>query len=156
MKLLIVSDSHGRVSNLITAVEREKPDRVFHLGDMLSDAQRLEMAVPGLVVEQVRGNCDGWVPGDDVRILTVEKVRFLLTHGHRYHAKLGLGGLAAAGREEHVDVVLFGHTHEAMEELAPGGIWLINPGTAGGVGAPAGYAVIVVANGDFRCSLKRL
>ena len=33
MKLLVMSDSHGNVANMLQAVQRENPDRILHLGD---------------------------------------------------------------------------------------------------------------------------
>lgn len=34
MKLLLLSDSHGRVGSLLEAVDRELPDGAAHLGDV--------------------------------------------------------------------------------------------------------------------------
>lgn len=36
MNILVLSDSHGNISNMEEAVEREKPDMILHLGDCLS------------------------------------------------------------------------------------------------------------------------
>ena len=33
MTILVLSDSHGNVGNMIRAVEQVQPDRVLHLGD---------------------------------------------------------------------------------------------------------------------------
>ena len=32
-KILVLSDSHGNLQNMIWAVKKEKPDRIIHLGD---------------------------------------------------------------------------------------------------------------------------
>ena len=32
MNILVLSDSHGNISNMEEAVEREKPDMILHLG----------------------------------------------------------------------------------------------------------------------------
>ena len=32
-KVLVLSDSHGNVGNMIRAVKREEPDMILHLGD---------------------------------------------------------------------------------------------------------------------------
>ena len=40
------------------AVELEKPDMAFHLGDCISDAQDLSSAFPMLDLCYVPGNCD--------------------------------------------------------------------------------------------------
>ena len=46
LKILVLSDSHGCLGNMYDAVEREMPDRVFHLGDHLSDAEDRSNACP--------------------------------------------------------------------------------------------------------------
>ena len=58
MKILVFSDSHGNTDHMLTAVEREKPDRIFHLGDGWDDAQTLHRMFPDIPLEQVPGNCD--------------------------------------------------------------------------------------------------
>lgn len=158
MKILIVSDSHGKVSALRTAVKREQPDRVFHLGDVNRDAERLAEEFPTLLIDAVVGNCDGWATENvpDQLVVTVGGVKFFLTHGHRYHVKMGIGMVVNEGKNLGADVVCFGHTHQAMHELWTGGIWVVNPGSAGGVYAPATYAVAEAENGKVSVMLKKL
>ena len=40
-KLLILSDSHRNIQNMVEAVEIEKPDMIIHLGDHYRDAMQL-------------------------------------------------------------------------------------------------------------------
>ena len=53
MKVLVLSDSHGNIFNMIQAVEREAPRMVFHLGDCWRDGEagiwqlRLFPGLPG-------------------------------------------------------------------------------------------------------------
>lgn len=160
MKILIISDSHGNIAAMKKAVEREKPDRVFHLGDLCADAQRLARAYPELSICTVAGNCDAWGgegdAGPDQLLVTAEGVRFFLTHGHRYHVKLGLGMVVSEGKKEDANVVCFGHTHKALCTTWTGGVWVVNPGSVGGVNAPATYAVAEVKNGEVSVELKEL
>lgn len=155
MKLLIVSDSHGDWRALRRVAEEERPDAVLHLGDLLSDAQKLSIVCPEIPVEAVAGNCDGFFPKEPAeRILSYEGVRFLLTHGHAYGAKSGSAHLALAGRNAGVDAVLFGHTHQAEIQRTADGLWLVNPGTAGGVHAPATCVLAFVEQGNVRFEPK--
>ena len=39
MKILVFSDSHRSVGGMIDAVEREKPQQIIHLGDIMDDAE---------------------------------------------------------------------------------------------------------------------
>lgn len=152
MKILVFSDSHGRLGLMADAIERERPHRVFFLGDHYRDGQALADAYPDIPMELVRGNCD-WDKAPDELIVEAGGVKFLLTHGHRYYVKSGTDGLACAAREKGVDVACFGHTHDALN-MPDHGILLFNPGTAGGIHARAGYGVIVAGDGKYRADLK--
>ena len=155
MKLLIVSDSHGDWRILQTLVEKENPDAVLHLGDHIGDAQKLSILCPHIPVEAVSGNCDGFFPKDGTDlVLSYEGVRFFLTHGHAYGVKSGLHHLSFAGRNAQVDAILFGHTHQACVDKTKDGVWMVNPGTAGGVHAPASYVLAHVKQGKVNFELK--
>ena len=39
MKLLILSDSHGRIERCVEVIERERPQMLLHLGDLVRDAR---------------------------------------------------------------------------------------------------------------------
>lgn len=157
MKILIVSDSHGDTAALRAAIARENPDRVFHLGDMNRDAQRVAASFPALPMDAVLGNCDayGGAEGPEELLTTVGGVKFFLTHGHRFHVKMGTALLLREGLHAGADVICFGHTHRAVCRKQ-NGVWLVNPGTAGGVGAAATYAVAETENGAVAVELKNL
>ncbi len=152
MKILLMSDSHGRYKNMETACLAEKPDLVFHMGDGYGDGRRLQEAFPHIPVKQVPGNCDGglWnVP--EVLVETVDGVMIFATHGHNYGAKYGLLKLELAARERGADVVLFGHTHRAMVEQH-NKLWMINPGT---IRPTTGwsYGVLTLEQGNIDCRI---
>lgn len=152
MKILVFSDSHGRLGLMADAIERERPHRVFFLGDHYRDGQALADAYPDIPMELVRGNCD-WDSAPDELIVEAGGVKFLLTHGHRYWVKSGTDQLVRSAREKKVNVVCFGHTHDALN-MPDRGVWLFNPGTAGGIHARVGYGVILVNQGKFRTELR--
>ena len=153
MKILVFSDSHGRLDLMIDAMERERPQRVFFLGDNYRDGQTLADAYPDVPMELVVGNCDFFAEGPEELLVEAGGVRFLLTHGHRCHAKHGTDRLVDRGTAAGAAVVCFGHTHEALNQPERG-VWLVNPGTAGGVRNRPGYGVITVDNGAFRTELR--
>ena len=152
MKILVLSDSHGRLGLMLDAMERERPQRVFFLGDNYQDGQALADAYPEVPVDRVLGNCD-FCAGPDELLVEVEGVRFLLTHGHRYYVKSRTDRIVDAAKEKGAAVVCFGHTHEALN-MPERGVWLLNPGTAGGIRSRPGYGVILVNDGTFRIDLK--
>ena len=152
MKILVFSDSHGRLGHMMDAMERERPRRVFFLGDCYRDGEALRNAYPDVPMELVRGNCD-WDQAPDELLGEAGGVRFLLPHGHRYYVKSGPDHRTRTARAKGADVVCFGHTHDALN-MPNCGVWMLNPGTTGGIHARAGYGVIEVENGKFRTELR--
>jgi len=133
MRLAILSDSHGNVEDLRSAVAFARPDAAVFLGDCCPDAVLLGRSYPDLPIHMVRGNCDPGVDAPDQLLLELEGHRLLLCHGHRYGVKLGFEGLCRAAREAGADIALFGHTHRAWKERRDG-VLLLNPGSISGRG----------------------
>ncbi len=143
IKLLIFSDSHGAVGDMLDIVEQEKPDEMIHLGDLLRDAQAVSSAFPELPVTMVPGNCDGWTNRKGSLLLERAGVRLLLGHGHQWQVKSTPEPALAQARAMGAQVLLYGHTHRAVCRQE-GRILLLNPGTVGGRGAPASYGVLEI------------
>lgn len=155
MKLLVCSDSHGNLDYMRRAVELERPDQVLHLGDVTRDGQRLLEAFPGLALEQVRGNCDGWGDGfPEEKELFLGGKRIWMLHGHTYRVKLGIGLLTEEARSRGEDVVVFGHTHQPLCFL-DGSLWVMNPGTIRGF-PKATYGLIELEAGKINCRMAEM
>jgi len=127
MKVLVISDTHGNVQRALAAFTLSGPvDTVIHLGDGSDDVEllRVSLDVPFI---HVAGNCD---PGSNAPreiLWECEGRRILLTHGDQYQVKAGLTRLRQRAVEIGSEVVLFGHTHQAVCDNYRG-IILLNPG----------------------------
>ena len=130
MNVLVVSDSHGKVDKLIQAVEQVHPGYVLHLGDCQRDLEKLRQAFPMLPMEGVPGNCDYGSCDQPERLIELGGVRILMLHGHTRGVKSDVMRAVWAARECGAQVLLFGHTHEALCECRDG-LWVVNPGSAG-------------------------
>ena len=125
MKSFIVfSDVHGDYK----AMQKLRPlicenDGAFFAGDGLSCV--LQSNIEKLY--WVAGNCDAY--GDKEQIIEIEGVKILLTHGHLYGVKSGMGKLYYRAKEVGANVVIFGHTHAPLT-CEEDGIMFLNPGTA--------------------------
>lgn len=126
-KILVFSDSHNFVEDMISVTQKERPDMIFHLGDCLGDARELQRLFPEIIVESVPGNCD-YEKVIDVRLLTIENHTIMLCHGHQYHVKDSYLSLEYAALEKGADIVLFGHTHKIHYDCH-NGLWILNPGS---------------------------
>ena len=120
-RILVLSDSHGNVNNMVTAVGRLHPDMIIHLGDCWADAEVQE------------------------RILLIEGKKILICHGHTFNVKAGYLNLEYAAEERKVDAALFGHTHRVFYDKH-NRITYMNPGSIGQppYGIPPSYGVLQV------------
>lgn len=128
MKVLIVSDTHGRDENLETAVNREAPfDMLVHCGDVEGREIYIE-ALAECPCSIVSGNNDFFsdLPREDV--IDIEGNRVLVTHGHYYGVSMEFDQLAQAAKERGCNAAFFGHIHVPVVEKMDG-ILLVNPGS---------------------------
>ena len=154
MKIIVFSDSHGKLDWMIAAMEAEQPDHVFFLGDHERDGWDLSNLYPTIPLNAVKGNCD-WGPGLEEWPVDLGGIRFLLTHGHLVGAKSGQSGLERVGLRASADVVCYGHTHVPDDTLSPCGVRLFNPGTIGGpYGQRKTYGVLTVKGGNLTAEIK--
>lgn len=140
-----LSDSHGnrRIFEKIDGILKEC-DYIFHMGDVIEDAIWLQNRY-GKKVYYVAGNCDGDTSGDE-RIVEIEGVRVLMTHGHTLRVKSTLDELYLEALEKNATVCLYGHTHEKRVEDF-GNAKLINPGSTSLSACPPSYCYLVFTKG---------
>ncbi len=128
MKILIVSDTHGREENLKKVLEKTGAiDRLIHLGDVEGSEDYIR-SLTEAPVSMVAGNNDWYSDLPKEELLTIGRYRVLLTHGHRYYAGMGHEGLMAQAELQKADIVMYGHTHCPC--LAhQGAVTFLNPGS---------------------------
>ena len=154
MKVLVVSDSHGKVDNLIRAVELTHPDYVLHLGDCQRDLEKLRQAFPVLPMEGVPGNCDYGSCDQPERLLEIGGVRIFMLHGHTRNVKSSPMSALYAAKEYGAQVLLFGHTHVPLVDN-DGSLLTLNPGAAGDPLHPT-CGVLTIENDRADVSTLRL
>jgi len=129
MKIIVFSDTHGNLRSVRKVLDSSgEVDMIFHLGDNVKDAVKIQQMV-SCPVKYVKGNTD-FV---DAPIEIIEKFFgkvFFLTHGHTYGIKSNLHRLFYAAQEKNADIVLFGHSHVPYGEEIEGTL-LLNPGSVG-------------------------
>lgn len=89
-KILVVSDTHGRVTRVRWLLRHETADALFFLGDGLYDLEQAltqERLQPPYPMYRVRGNCDIGYPDPAEGLAPFGGVLFFYTHGHLYNAK---------------------------------------------------------------------
>lgn len=128
MRVLIVSDTHGRDDNLEKILDRTPPvDALIHCGDGEGHEDYIA-AIAGCPLFMVRGNNDFF--SELEKELTFELLghKILLTHGHCYGVSMGPERIMEEGLARGVDIVMYGHTHRP-ELIREDGITVLNPGS---------------------------
>lgn len=153
MKVLVLSDSHGRADTLRRAIEAEKPHAMLYLGDGLSDAERMREEYPALFIATVPGNCDWGSLDEPERLIELDGVRILMLHGHTRGVKYNGMNAYYAAKEMETDVLLYGHTHCPLVDY-DGTTYTMNPGSIRYTGT---YGVLVLENGKvLDCGTRML
>lgn len=128
MKILIVSDSHGRNTHLDAAIDKVSPiDLLIHLGDLEGSEDYLTAVLP-CPVEMVSGNNDYFTDIEREKMITIGKYKVFLTHGHRYRVNYDTDIIKQEALQRGADIVMFGHTHRPLIDQS-GPVIAINPGS---------------------------
>jgi putative phosphoesterase len=128
MKILIMSDSHGRTDNLDKVLNKVgNIELLIHLGDFESSADYIE-AVSPCRLEMIAGNNDYFSDYPNEKIIQINDYKVLLLHGHRQRVNFELDTLKNYGLNKGVDIIMFGHTHIPLINIEDN-ITLINPGS---------------------------
>ena len=132
LRILIMSDSHGRNENVELAIAQVREEigefqMLIHLGDV-GDARELE-SLAGVPCYIVRGN-----PDYDAKLLNANVIeagghRIFATHGHLYQVDMRLDLLRFAALENDCDIAMYGHTHVPYLEEDPDDVTILNPGS---------------------------
>lgn len=131
MRILVVSDTHGRCSKLFDVMRKHSDiEIVIHLGDGGTDLDYVRYEFPNRMVYAVKGNCDFYseLPLSDT--LTFENTKIFFAHGHTYNVKMTTDVIEAAARNCGASVCLFGHTHCPLSDYKDG-LYIMNPGSLG-------------------------
>ncbi len=124
MKILVVSDSHGNVGTILTALDREKPDVLIHLGDGLNDLADIKFEGQ---IFAVRGNCDLNGKVKPMAKVEYDKNIILYLHGNEFDLRKNYEKLVDFAYIQGANIVLFGHTHKP-DYFTRKGIIFVNPG----------------------------
>ena len=159
MKVLIVSDTHGRNGGYLDLLENsEKMDMVIHCGDV-EGSEYLISESSGCKTVIVQGNNDYFSDLPREMIVKLGKYKALVTHGHAYYVNMGHEHLVREAKKRKVDMVIYGHTHRPVitEE---NGILVLNLGS---LTYPRQmerkYTYIIMEideNGEVECTLHHL
>lgn len=129
MRILVVSDSHGDVFSLRTAIERQKSaSMIIHLGDGEDDMLACSAFLGGIKQVQIRGNGDFGSSAQAISVEFAAGKRIFCTHGYAQRVKYGDYELIEEARRQNADIALYGHTHVPVNRYEDG-LYIFNPGS---------------------------
>ena len=151
-RIVILADTHvgDRTSEidpaLLRAIETERPDRIFHAGDVCTP-ETIQMLSHIAPTDAVQGNRD-WFMGYRLPMecrSEINGVRVTLAHGHisiwewfLNYVRLFLFGTMSGHRKFQAklakkypdsDLIIYGHIHARQDEVMDG-IRFLNPGVS--------------------------
>lgn len=158
MKILLFSDSHGFIKNMIKVIEdNSDANMIIHLGDYVRDVIRTQELYPLIDFSYVRGNNDFISNVPRERIINIQGKKIFITHGHDYGVKNGYERIIQRAQLLNVDLVFFGHTHRA-KELIDGNRVFVNPGSISvpiGLARPS-YCIIEIDKDKCICEINTI
>lgn len=128
LRILIVSDSHGRNDYVKRAIKQAGAiDGFIHLGDVEDDVEELR-SFAGCPSYIVMGNNDYGLGLPEHLNVTIGGKKIFLTHGHRHGVNYDLKRLGLLGTLNKMDMVMYGHTHYPYLDIGED-ITMLNPGS---------------------------
>ncbi len=128
MRVLIVSDNHGRMGNFLTVYDKVKPvDMVIHLGDTEGTEDEIAEAID-CPLYAVAGNNDFYTYLPREQEIMIGKHKAFLCHGHYYRVSFTTQVLAEEARRRDCSLAFYGHIHRPVIEYRDG-VTIVNPGS---------------------------
>ncbi|MCI8342000.1 MAG: metallophosphoesterase [Firmicutes bacterium] len=129
LKVMIISDTHGRTERAENVIENFKEIKhIIHLGDVVKDVKSLMKLFPDRIFNYVAGNNDFSGEAPFEKLISIGGKKFFITHGHRQRVNYSLLNLSLMAVEKEADAALFGHTHCPFYDESMG-IAIFNPGS---------------------------
>lgn len=157
MRIVVISDSHGRGSIVDRIIRRENgAEAIIFLGDITSDIEDLTYEYTDKKFYIVSGNCDMFSAFPYTTVADISGVKIFITHGHTLGVKSGTATLAAAARQSNCKIALYGHTHIPNIKYEDG-LYVVNPGScARSRDGGNSYAVIDIRENGILPSIVRI
>lgn len=125
-KVLIVSDSHGWMKELLNLKNRyqDEVDQMIHCGD--SELDYHQLPIQGF--KRVGGNTDFDIEFPEELVFDVKGTTFYVAHGHMHNINFTLDPITYRASELHARIICHGHSHRAGATKI-GNQLVINPGS---------------------------
>lgn len=129
MRILVVSDTHGRLRELREVLQTTGPyDYLIHCGDTEGQEDLIEEEA-GIPCTIVCGNNDYFTDLPEDAEVEIGKYRIFVTHGHHYGVSMGTEHLIDEALSRGCNIACYGHTHRPDLDLSDPSVTVLNPGS---------------------------
>jgi putative phosphoesterase len=155
----VLSDTHS-LNIPVSLIERFKSvDMIIHAGDIcnLATLKLLNKIAP---VKAVQGNMDE-APVKKIlplkEVIVCGNIKIGVTHGHVGENREALKNATAAFKDDKMDVVIFGHSHQALNERM-GATLYFNPGSPNDTVRAKffSYGIISIEAGKIKAAIVKI
>lgn len=157
MRMVVISDSHGRGQIVDRIIRREKAaDIIVFLGDTTDDIEDFTYQYTDKRFCIVSGNCDFMPSYPYTAVIDACNIKIFVCHGHTLGVKGGTGALTTAARQQGCKIALYGHTHISNIKYEDG-LYIVNPGScARSREGGNSYAVIDIRDNGILPTIVRI
>jgi len=159
MTIGVIADTHS-LNIPPGLIERlKKVDLIIHAGD-ICDAHTLRMLRKIAPLKAVQGNMDETQLKKELplkEIIICGDLKIGVVHGHTGEAREALKNAMASFKEDKMDVVVFGHSHQAQSKQV-GTTLYFNPGSPNDVVKAKffSYGLISIEAGKIKAEIIRI
>ncbi len=158
MNIAVLSDTHSLALPQKLLNDLKDFALIIHAGD-ICDAGTLDVLRTLAPVKAVQGNMDDPALRKKLplkELLVIDGVKVGVTHGHG-PTRDALSNALAQFKDEDCDVIIFGHSHQPLKQMA-GRTLMFNPGSPNDtVRAPyCSYGVLKISNGKVKADIVKI
>ena len=155
----VISDTHSLNIPTVVIDRFKKVDLIIHAGD-ICDQQTLKLLKKIASTKAVQGNMDELIIKKELplkEIINVDQFKIGVTHGHVGDTREALKNAQASFKDDKIDVVIFGHSHQALNEKV-GHTLYFNPGSPNDVIKAKffSYGLISIAEGKIKAEIIKI
>jgi len=159
MTIGVLSDTHSLIIPASLIERFRSVDLIIHAGD-LCDIHTLKLLKKTAPTKAVQGNMDEWAVKKVLplkEIIVCGHLKIGVTHGHLGDTRDALKNAMSCFKDDKMDVVIFGHSHQALNERVGKQLYF-NPGSPNDVIKAKffSYGLINIEAGKIKAEIIRI
>lgn len=128
MRILVISDSHGKNDDVKQVLEQVGDiDMFIHLGDVERGPEYIRQLAK-CETHMIAGNNDYDIALPDTDSFMIADKKVFIAHGHQFYVGYGVEKLRQYALDNGYDIAMYGHTHVPFLDIGDD-VTILNPGS---------------------------